>query len=162
NDARVNIRWIEAEEMENGRLEESLSQVDGILVPGGFGIRGVAGVISGIRYARGRVAPLFRISLAMQWAAIPIAPHAGRLIADADSSEFNPETANRVSYKLRDLIGVEEMGGTMRLGKYDCMLAPHSNAMEAYGQRQISERHRHRYEFNKEYTSPLTARGLKI
>ncbi|HZI93696.1 MAG TPA: CTP synthase [Patescibacteria group bacterium] len=161
NDARVNIRWIEAEEMENGRLEETLSQIDGILVPGGFGIRGVAGMISAIRYARERMVPFFGICLGMQCATIEFARHVAG-IADADSSEFSPDTPNRVIYKLRDLIGVEEMGGTMRLGKYDCMLAPHSNAMEAYGQRMISERHRHRYEFNKDYTSALTAKGLKI
>ena len=161
NEVRVNVRWIEAEEMENGRLEETLSQVDGILVPGGFGIRGVAGMISAIRYARERMVPFFGICLGMQCATIEFARHVAGL-ADADSSEFNPETPNRVIYKLRDLLGVEEMGGTMRLGKYECMLTPHSAAMKAYGQRVISERHRHRYEFNKEYTSALTARGLKI
>ncbi|HEY3175552.1 MAG TPA: CTP synthase [Candidatus Polarisedimenticolia bacterium] len=161
NDARVNIQWIEAEEMENGRLEETLAQVDGILVPGGFGIRGVAGMVSAIRYARERMVPFFGICLGMQTATIEFARHVAGM-ADADSSEFNPDTPHRVIYKLRDLIGVEEMGGTMRLGKYECLLAPHSFAMEAYGQRQISERHRHRYEFNKDYTAQLTAAGLKI
>ena len=161
NDVRTNIRWIEAEEMENGRLEETLTQVDGILVPGGFGIRGVAGMVSAIRFARERMVPFFGICLGMQCATIEFARHVAGL-ADADSSEFNPDTPHRVIYKLRDLIGVEEMGGTMRLGRYECMLAPHSNAMQAYGQRAISERHRHRYEFNKEYASALTAKGLKI
>jgi len=161
NDVRVNLQWIEAEEMENGRLEETLSQVDGILVPGGFGIRGVAGMVSAIRYARERMVPFFGICLGMQTATIEFARNVAG-IADADSSEFNPDTPNRVIYKLRDLMGVEELGGTMRLGKYDCLLAPHSAASEAYGQRVISERHRHRYEFNKDYTAQLTAAGLKI
>jgi len=161
NDARVNIRWIEAEEMENGELEETLSHVDGILVPGGFGIRGVSGMLAAIRYARERMVPFFGICLGMQCATIEFARNVAGL-ADADSSEFNPDTPHRVIYKLRDLVGVEEMGGTMRLGKYDCHLSPHSNALEAYGQRVISERHRHRYEFNNEYSAPLTARGFKI
>jgi CTP synthase len=161
NDARVNIQWIEAEEMENGHLEETLAQVDGILVPGGFGIRGVAGMVSAIRYAREKMVPFFGICLGMQTATIEFARNMAG-IADADSSEFNPDTPNRVIYKLRDLIGVEEMGGTMRLGKYECQLAPHSFAAQAYGQRLISERHRHRYEFNKDFAAQLTAAGLKI
>ncbi|HET6373801.1 MAG TPA: gamma-glutamyl-gamma-aminobutyrate hydrolase family protein, partial [Candidatus Polarisedimenticolia bacterium] len=113
------------------------------------------------RYAREKMVPFFGICLGMQTAVIEFARNAAGIL-DADSSEFNPETPNRVIYKLRDLLGVEEMGGTMRLGKYDCLLSPHSNASEAYGQRVISERHRHRYEFNKEFSAPLTAKGLKI
>jgi len=161
NNLRVNIRWIEAEEMENGRLEDELSQVDGILVPGGFGIRGVLGMISAIRYARERMVPYFGICLGMQTATIEFARNVAG-IAEADSTEFNEKTPNRVIYKLRNLIDVEEMGGTMRLGKYECMLTPGSNAFDAYGQRLVSERHRHRYEFNKEYSGPLTTKGLKI
>ncbi len=161
NDLRVNIRWIEAEEMENGRLEDSLAEVDGILVPGGFGIRGVAGMVAAIRYARERMVPFFGICLGMQTATIEFARNVAE-IGDADSTEFDPETPNRVIYKLRDLLGVEDLGGTMRLGKYECLLAPHSNAFEAYQQRSVSERHRHRYEFNKEFTAALTAKGLKI
>src|SRR5262245_10418718 len=161
NDLRVNLRWIEAEEMENGRLEESLSQVDGILVPGGFGIRGVSGMISAIRYAREKRVPFFGICLGMQTATIEFSRNVAGL-SDADSSEFNPETSTRVIYKLRNLVDVSEMGGTMRLGKYECLLTPHSNAFDAYGQRTVSERHRHRYEFNKEYASQLNAKGLKF
>ncbi len=161
NDVRVNVRWIEAEDMDNGRLEETLSQVDGILVPGGFGIRGVSGMVAAIRYARERMVPYFGICLGMQTAVIEFARDVAG-IGDADSSEFNPDTRNRVIYKLRELVGVEEMGGTMRLGRYECLLAPHSGALQAYGQRQISERHRHRYEFNKDFSAALTAKGLKI
>ncbi|HKY31182.1 MAG TPA: CTP synthase [Candidatus Polarisedimenticolia bacterium] len=161
NDVKVNLRWIEAEEMENGRLEETLSQVDGILVPGGFGIRGVCGMISAIRFAREKKVPFFGICLGMQTATIEFARNVAGL-AGADSSEFNEESPHRVIYKLRDLMGVEAMGGTMRLGKYECFLTPHSRAAEAYGRRSVWERHRHRYEFNKEYTAPLTAKGLRI
>ena len=161
NDLRVNLRWIEAEEMENGRLESELSRVDGILVPGGFGVRGVAGMISAIRYARERNVPFFGICLGMQAAVIEFARNVAG-IPDADSSEFNTDTENRVIYKLRDLLGVDDLGGTMRLGKYECSLAPHSNAIEAYVQRNISERHRHRYEFNNDFAATLTAKGLKI
>ncbi len=161
NDLRVDIQWIEAEDMENGRLEESLSKVDGILIPGGFGIRGVAGMISAVRYAREELVPFFGICLGMQTAVIEFARNAAGL-ADADSSEFNPDTPHRIIFKLRDLVGVEEMGGTMRLGKYDCVISPGSNAAEAYARKIISERHRHRYEFNKEYASSLTEKGLKI
>jgi len=161
NEVKVNLHWIEAEEMENGRLEDALSQVDGILVPGGFGIRGVAGMVSAIRYARERMVPYFGICLGMQTAVIEFARNVAG-IHDADSSEFNEQTSNRVIFKLRDLVGVDAMGGTMRLGKYDCMLSPHSNASEAYGHKVISERHRHRYEFNNDYAAPLQAKGLRI
>jgi CTP synthase len=161
NDVRVNIQWVEAEEMENGRLEETLSRMDGILVPGGFGIRGVAGMVSAIRFAREHKVPYFGICLGMQTATIEFARHVAGLEA-ADSSEFNPDTPHRVIYKLRDLLGVEEMGGTMRLGKYECLLTPGSRAFDAYGQRLISERHRHRYEFNKEYSGLLTSKGFQI
>ncbi|MFQ5702088.1 MAG: CTP synthase [Acidobacteriota bacterium] len=161
NDLSVNIRWIEAEDMENGRLEESLSNVDGILVPGGFGVRGVAGMVSAIRYAREKMVPFFGICLGMQAATIEFSRNVAG-IPDADSSEFNPDTPNRVIYKLRDLLNVEEMGGTMRLGKYECLLAPDSNAFSAYERKLISERHRHRFEFNNDYRAPLTSKGLKI
>ncbi len=161
NDVGVNIQWVEAEEMENGRLEETLSRMDGILVPGGFGLRGVAGMVSAIRFAREHKVPYFGICLGMQTATIEFARHMAGL-ETADSSEFNPETPHRVIYKLRDLLGVEEMGGTMRLGKYECMLTPGSKAFEAYGQRLITERHRHRYEFNKEYTALLSSKGMQF
>jgi len=161
NELKVNLHWIEAEEMENGRLEESLDRMDGILVPGGFGIRGVAGMVSAIKYARERMVPYFGICLGMQTAVIEFARNVAG-IPDADSSEFNADTPNRVIFKLRDLLGVDAMGGTMRLGKYECMLSAHSNSSEAYGQKIISERHRHRYEFNNEYAAPLQAKGLRI
>jgi CTP synthase len=161
NNLKVNLQWIEAEEMEGSRLEATLSEVDGILVPGGFGIRGVSGMIEAIRFARERQVPFFGICLGLQCAVIEYARNMCG-ITDADSSEFNPDTPNRVIYKLRDLLGVDQMGGTMRLGRYDCVLAPHSFALQAYGTREINERHRHRYEVNKEYAAQLTSRGLKM
>ncbi|MBI3450867.1 MAG: CTP synthase [Acidobacteria bacterium] len=161
NNVKVNLQWIEAEEMEGDALEEKLSEVDGILVPGGFGIRGVAGMIEAIRFARERQIPFFGICLGLQCAVIEFSRNVCG-IADADSSEFNPDTPSRVIYKLRDLLGVDQLGGTMRLGKYECVLAPHSFALQAYGTREVSERHRHRYEVNKEYLPQLTSHGLRV
>jgi len=161
NDVKVKLQWIEAEEMEGPRIAKTLSEVDGVLVPGGFGIRGVTGMVEAIRFARENQIPFFGICLGLQCAVIEFARNACG-IADADSSEFNPDTSNRVIYKLRDLLGVDQMGGTMRLGKYECVLAPRSFALQAYGTREISERHRHRYEVNKDYITQLTSRGLKV
>ena len=161
NDVRVRLRWIEAEEVANGRLEAELSSVDGILVPGGFGIRGVAGMVEAVRFARERRVPFFGICLGMQCAVIEAARNLCGLDG-ADSTEFAPETPHRVIYKLRDLLGVEEMGGTMRLGAYPARLTPGSRAHAAYGRDEISERHRHRYEVNQEYQSRLEAAGLRV
>jgi CTP synthase len=161
NNLKVRLRWIEAEDMVNGKLEAELTQVDGILVPGGFGIRGVAGMVEAVRFARERKVPFFGICLGLQVAVIEGARHLCGL-ADADSTEFNPDTPNRVIYKLRDLLGVEELGGTMRLGAYPAHLAPGSFAREAYGTDDISERHRHRYEVNQEFLPRLKAAGMRI
>jgi CTP synthase len=158
---KVRLRWIEAEDMVNGRLEAELSQVDGVLVPGGFGVRGVAGMIEAVRFARERKVPFFGICLGLQVSVIEAARNLCGL-AEADSTEFNPDTPHRVIYKLRDLLGVEEMGGTMRLGAYPARLAAGSFARAAYGQDEISERHRHRYEVNQEFLPRLTAAGLKV
>jgi len=132
-----------------------------VLVPGGFGKRGIAGMLNGIRYARERKVPYFGICLGMQTACIEFARNVCGL-DDANSSEFDPATPHRVIYKLRELRGVEELGGTMRLGAWACKLEPNSFASKAYGTTEISERHRHRYEFNREYEEQLTANGLKI
>ena len=161
NNLKVRLRWIEAEDMVNGKLEAELTQVDGILVPGGFGIRGVAGMVEAVRFARERKVPFFGICLGLQVAVIEGARHLCGL-ADADSTEFNPDTPSRVIYKLRDLLGVEELGGTMRLGAYPARLAPGSFAREAYGTDDISERHRHRYEVNQEFLPRLKAAGMRI
>ncbi len=160
---KLNVSWIEAEglEMKGGDYESQLQGYDGILVPGGFGKRGIAGMLNGIRFARENKVPYFGICLGMQTACIEFARDVCGL-ENANSSEFDPATPHRIIYKLRELRGVEELGGTMRLGAWTCKLEPGSLAAKAYGTNEISERHRHRYEFNREYEQPLTAAGLKI
>jgi CTP synthase len=163
---KLNLQWIEAEGLEtkdkNDRSYESqLTGYDGILVPGGFGKRGIAGMLNGIRFAREHNVPYFGICLGMQTACIEYARNVCGL-DDANSSEFDPATPHRVIYKLRELRGVEELGGTMRLGAWDCKIDADSNAFKAYGKTEISERHRHRYEFNREYEQLLTGAGLRI
>jgi len=158
---KVNIRWIDSEGLLNPEALRQLEQFDGILVPGGFGKRGIEGMIQAIRFARERKVPYFGICLGMQTLVIEFARNVCGL-QHADSTEFDPATPHRVIYKLRELKGVDELGGTMRLGAYPCLLAEGSFAHQAYGERQISERHRHRYEFNREYEPILTAAGLRI
>ncbi len=159
--AKVNIHWIDSERLLAPDREEVLAPFDGILVPGGFGHRGVEGMIQAIRYARERRVPYFGICLGMQTLVIEFARNVCGL-ERADSTEFDPATPHRVIYKLRELTGVDEMGGTMRLGAYPCLLAEDSFAHRAYGSREISERHRHRYEFNREYERILTEHGLSV
>ncbi|HEY4933432.1 MAG TPA: CTP synthase [Terriglobales bacterium] len=160
---KLNVDWIEAEGLESmdQTVQAQLEQVDGILVPGGFGKRGIEGMLKGIQYARENNVPYFGICLGMQTACIEFARNVCGL-EQANSSEFDPATPHRVIYKLRELRGVEELGGTMRLGAWACRLEAGSLAQRAYGQTEISERHRHRYEFNREYESMLTAGGLRI
>ena len=159
--ARVNIDWIEAEQMEWPQCREYLSAFDGILVPGGFGRRGTHGMLHAIRCAREEKIPYFGICLGMQMMVIEYARNVCGL-ADADTTEVNPATPHRVIYKLRELKGVDELGGTMRLGAYPCHLADGSFAQRAYGAENISERHRHRYEFNREYEKILSEHGMRI
>ncbi|MGH9513423.1 MAG: CTP synthase [Terriglobales bacterium] len=159
---KLNVNWIEAEGLETPeRAEEQLQDYDGLLVPGGFGKRGIEGMLQAIRYARERKVPYFGICLGMQTACIEFARNVCGL-ADANSSEFDPATPHRIIYKLRELTGVEELGGTMRLGAWICKVEPGTLAHKVYGQDEISERHRHRYEFNREYEETLTAAGLRI
>jgi CTP synthase len=158
---RVDIRWIEAEGVEGHDWKRQLEELDGILVPGGFGKRGIAGMIRAIEYARTERVPYFGICLGMQTAVIEFARNACGL-EGADSSEFDPATPHRVIYKLRELRGVDELGGTMRLGAWACRLTPGSFAHRAYGTLEISERHRHRYEFNREYEEQMVAQGMLI
>ncbi len=160
---KLNVNWIEAEGLETGdkSYEAQLEEYDGILVPGGFGKRGIAGMLNGIRYARENKVPYFGICLGMQTACVEFARNVCGL-AEANSSEFDPATPHRVIYKLRELRGVEELGGTMRLGAWPCKLEPGTLAQRIYGKSEISERHRHRYEFNREYEETLTAAGLRI
>jgi CTP synthase len=160
---KLQVNWIEAEGLESGEraCEEQLQNYDGLLVPGGFGKRGIEGMLRAIRFARENKVPYFGICLGMQTACIEYARNVCGL-ADANSSEFDPSTPHRVIYKLRELRGVEELGGTMRLGAWPCKIEPDTLAYRIYGQTEISERHRHRYEFNREYEGTLTAAGLRI
>src|SRR3954468_18100512 len=162
NNLRVDVRWVESESLMDEDYEERLRDYDAILVPGGFGKRGVAGMIRAINYARRTRTPYFGICLGMQTAVIEYA-RAVCGLAGADSTEFDTETPHPVIFKLRDLVGVEEMGGTMRLGAWECRLAEGSLAREVYGGRaEISERHRHRYEFNPEFREQLEGAGLNF
>jgi len=163
----LKFHWIEAEGLESQTPEDrsyesQLEGYDGFLVPGGFGKRGIEGMLNAIRYAREKNVPFFGICLGMQSACIEFARNVCGL-KDANSSEFDPASQHRIIYKLRELLGVEEMGGTMRLGAWTCNLQPDSLASRAYGgAKEISERHRHRYEFNREYEALLTGAGLRI
>jgi CTP synthase len=159
--ARVKIEWIESEQMHWPDCRDHLRQFDGILVPGGFGKRGIEGMLNAIRFAREEKVPYFGICLGMQAMVIEFARNVCGL-ADADSTEFNAATPHRVIYKLRELKGVDELGGTMRLGAYPCHLSEGSFARRAYGVADISERHRHRYEFNREFEQQLTSHGLRL
>lgn len=160
NNLRVNVSWIESENLMNEGYENELNDFDAVLVPGGFGKRGIAGMLRAIRYARRSGTPYFGICLGMQTACIEFARNVCGL-RDADSTEFNEETPFPIIFKLRDLVGVDEMGGTMRLGEYPCQLKEGSLAREIYNSApQIGERHRHRYEFNPEFRSVLEKEGL--
>jgi len=158
---KVNIRWVEAEALEQPGGEQLLDGADGILVPGGFGDRGTRGMMRAAEIARERGIPYFGICYGFQWAAVEYARHVCGL-AEADSTECSPETKTNVIYKLRDLLGVDDLGGTMRLGSYECKLKPGSKAHALYGSDVIHERHRHRYEFNCLYEKALTEKGLEI
>ncbi len=161
NHLKVNIKWIEAEALEEPNGTALLEGADGILVPGGFGDRGTRGMMVAARYAREHEIPYFGICYGFQWATVEYARNVAGL-ADADSTECAPETPTKVIYKLRDLLGVDDLGGTMRLGSYPCELAPGSLARKIYGTDLVHERHRHRYEFNCLYEKTLTDRGMRI
>jgi CTP synthase len=161
NNMKVNVKWIESDELVKDNYEDRLHDYDAILVPGGFGKRGVAGMIRAITYARKTKTPYFGICLGMQTACIEFARNVCGL-KDADSTEFDSNTPFPVIFKLRDLVAVEEFGGTMRLGACVCNLAENTLAREVYGKEKISERHRHRYEFNPEFRSVLEKNGLRF
>jgi CTP synthase len=159
-ETQVELKWVEGETLENEDPGLILGDCHGILVPGGFGVRGTLGMIKAIRYAREARIPFFGICLGMQMASVEFARNMAGL-EGADSTEFEENPKHRVIFKLRELVDVEELGGTMRLGAYPCVLTEGSNAAKAYGSLTISERHRHRYEFNQaEYRKPLENSGL--
>ncbi|HLH40500.1 MAG TPA: CTP synthase [Bryobacteraceae bacterium] len=161
HNAKVTFTWVDSERLSWPEGIAELETFEGILVPGGFGKRGVEGMLCAIRYAREFKVPYFGICLGMQTMVIEFARNVCGL-TNANSTEFDPATPNRVIYKLRELKGVDELGGTMRLGAYPCRLAENSFAREAYGTAEISERHRHRYEFNREFQDILTSHGLRL
>jgi CTP synthase len=161
SNVKVNFDWVEADQISDDELQRRLEEANGLLIPGGFGIRGVDGMIRAVEHARTRRMPYFGICLGMQTSVIEFARNVCGW-ADADSTEFSNESGHKIFLKLRELEGVEEMGGTMRLGRYPCVLEPGSRAAQAYGVREISERHRHRYEFNVEYRPAMEERGLRF
>ncbi len=163
NNLKVNVNWIESEGLiDDKNYENRLQDYDAILVPGGFGKRGISGMLRAIKYARKSGTPFFGICLGMQTACIEFARNVCGL-RDADSTEFNADTPFPIIFKLRDLVDIEELGGTMRLGAWQCELKEGSLAREIYhNSPEISERHRHRYEFNPEFRQVLEKEGLII
>ncbi len=158
---RVQLRWVEAEGITQETAHQQLSDLDGILVPGGFGIRGIDGMLEAIRYAREQNVPYFGICLGMQTMVIEYGRNVCGL-EHAHSTEFVPGTPVRLFFKLRELKGIEDLGGNMRLGSWPCKLQPDSLAAKAYGSSEIHERHRHRYEFNRDYEEALTSHGMRV
>ena len=161
NRLKINIQWVESEALEQENGIRLLDGAAAILVPGGFGSRGTRGMMKAAEYARTRGIPYFGICYGFQWATVEYARHVCGLDG-ADSTEVDEAAPHKVIYKLRDLLGVDELGGTMRLGRYACELAPGSLARRIYGADLIHERHRHRYEFNCLYEPTLAEHGMKI
>ena len=162
NRVKVNIRWVDSEAVTDENAAQVLGGVDGILVPGGFGSRGIEGKISAIRYAREQSVPFLGICLGMQMAVVEFARHVCGM-EDAHSSEFSRTTAHPVIDLMAGQRGLTDKGGTMRLGAYPCRLTGRESwVFAAYGTQEISERHRHRYEFNNDFREALTAAGLVL
>ena len=160
NRVKVELNWVESEKLNDRTLDEQLGAYDGILVPGGFGDRGIEGMLLAARYARTRKIPYFGICLGMECAVIEYARNVCGL--DANSSEFDSNTPHRVFFMLHELLGSDIMGGNMRCGAYPCKIDADSLAFRIYGQAEISERHRHRYEFNREYEKIIVDGGMKF
>ena len=159
--AVVHIKWVDSELVTDENAAEYLRDVDGILVPGGFGDRGTEGKISAIRYAREHQVPFLGLCLGMQMAIVEFARH---VIGweDAHSAELNPETTHPMIHLMPEQDGIEDIGGTLRLGSYPCVLDPSTKAFELYGEKTIYERHRHRYEVNNDYRSALKDAGMTL
>ena len=163
NEAELDIHWVNAEEIEadDTDMAKVMAGVDGILVPGGFGNRGIEGKIKAIQYAREHKIPFFGICLGMQCAVIEFARHVCGM-SDANSSEFNPNSAHPVIDLMPEQIDVEDLGGTMRLGLYPCKVYPDTLTSKAYNAELIYERHRHRYEFNNAFREEIVGKGLVL
>ncbi|MBM3777048.1 MAG: CTP synthase [Acidimicrobiia bacterium] len=158
---KVSLNWVEAEALEKDGGAALVRGAHGVLVPGGFGLRGTRGMMRAAQFAREQHVPYFGICYGFQWSAVEFARNVCGLDG-ADSTECDENAPYKIIYKLRDLLGVDELGGTMRLGRYACELAPGSLAARAYGTSLVHERHRHRYEFNCLYEDALTAKGFRI
>jgi len=161
SDAEVKLIWVSSEEIKQSGADKLLYDIDGLLIPGGFGERGVEGKIEAIRFVRENKIPFLGICLGMQCAVIEFARNVCGL-SDAHSYEFYRDLKHPVIHLMADQEGVTDMGGTMRLGAYPCIIEENSRAFEAYGEKEISERHRHRYEFNNSYREMLVENGLKL
>ena len=157
----VKIDWIDSETITAENAAQKLAEADGILVPGGFGLRGIEGKIQAINYARTHKVPFLGICLGMQLAIVEFARNVLGL-ADASSIEFHPETTNPVIHLMPEQEGIENLGGTLRLGSYPCQLMEGSQALALYGTEHITERHRHRYEVNNDYRQALEAAGMRL
>lgn len=161
NRTEVSIRWVDSEELEREGCEKLLSGIDGMIIPGGFGNRGTEGMILATQYARENRIPYLGICLGMQMAMIEFARHVIGY-TDANSSELAPDTAHPVIDLMPEQKNVTDLGGTMRLGAYPCILKKDSKAYQLYGREQIFERHRHRYEVNNEYRDIYEAKGMEL
>ena len=159
NDTVVTVKWIDSEKLTDENAEKMLSGCSGILVPGGFGERGIEGMISAARFARESSLPYFGICLGMQIAVIEFARHVLGW-HDAHSTEFAPKTRHPVIDLMPDQVGIVTKGGTMRLGKYPCILSDESKSKQLYGTESVTERHRHRYEYNNAFRTELVSSGL--
>jgi CTP synthase len=158
--AKVKLEFIDSEAIEREGIGDRFAKVDGILVPGGFGSRGIEGKIEAVRYARENAIPFFGICLGMQMAVVEFARNVCGL-EGANSTEFNPLTLHPVIHLMDEQRSITDKGGTMRLGTYECVIPPDTFCREIYGSEVIHERHRHRYEFNNEYLERLGKCGLK-
>ena len=161
NRTTVNIKWVDSEQLNKGNVAQVLGDVSGILVPGGFGDRGIEGMIDAIQYARENKIPFLGLCLGMQLSIVEFARHVLNY-SDAHSVELNPATTHPVINLMPDQEGVEDIGGTLRLGAYPCELDPSSKACALYGTTHIEERHRHRYEVNNDFRTVLTENGMLL
>ena len=161
NSAEVNIKWVDSETVNKDNVADILGDVSGIIVPGGFGDRGIEGMIDSIQYARENKVPLLGICLGMQLSIVEFARHVVGY-EDAFSSEFMPDTTHPVIHLMPDQEGIDDIGGTLRLGSYPCVLDKSSIAYSLYGEEEIHERHRHRYEVNNDYRNVLKEHGMKL
>jgi len=161
NDSKVELRYLDSEEIDASRVASLLAGVDAVLIPGGFGSRGIEGKILAIRHAREHGIPFFGICLGMQLAVVEYLRHVGG-VPDAHSAEFVPQSAHPVVHMMDGQRRIVDLGGTMRLGTYPCMLGEGTRARQVYGSTEIQERHRHRYEVNPAYHARLTEAGMVI